>query len=84
MGRVDTGAARAFSDRVPVGRQGLAFGIKEASIPGASMLAGLSLPVIAAALGWRASFVAAAAVAAVVLVALPSPRWLAAGTVRGS
>lgn len=79
---VDTGAARAFADRVPVLRQGLAFGIKEASIPGASMLAGLSLPSVAAILGWRASFLAAAAVAAAVLVALPSPRSLAADTVR--
>lgn len=77
---VDTGAARAFADRVPALRQGLAFGIKEASIPGASMLAGLSLPSVAAILGWRASFLAAAVVAVVVLVALPSPRSLASET----
>lgn len=73
---VDTGAARAFADRVPGRRQGLAFGIKEASIPGASMLAGVSLPTLAAILGWRASFVAAGVVALVVLVALPAPRGL--------
>jgi MFS family permease len=75
---IDTGSARAFSDRVPAGTQGLAFGIKEASIPAASMLAGLSLPTVAATLGWRASFGAAAVVALAVLVALPSPRRLRA------
>lgn len=75
---IDTGAARAFADRVPTRSQGFAFGIKEASIPGASMLAGLSLPTVATVLGWRASFVAAAGVALVVLVLLPSPRGLAA------
>jgi MFS family permease len=73
---VDTGAARAFADRVPGRRQGLAFGIKEASIPGASMLAGVSLPTLAAVLGWRASFVAAGVVALIVLLALPTPRGL--------
>lgn len=75
---IDTGAARAFADRVPARTQGFAFGIKEASIPGASMLAGLSLPTVAAVLGWRASFLAATAVAIAVLVLLPSPRALAA------
>lgn len=75
---IDTGAARAFADRVPVRTQGLAFGIKEASIPGASMLAGLSLPTVAAVLGWRASFLAATVVAVLVLALLPSPRALAA------
>lgn len=78
MALIDTGAARAFSDRVPVGRQGFAFGIKEASIPTASLLAGLSLPSIAATLGWRATFLAGALVALAVLVALPAPRALRA------
>ncbi len=75
---IDTGAARAFADRVPVARQGFAFGIKEASIPGASMLAGLSLPSVAALLGWRASFLAATGIALLVLVLLPAPRSLVA------
>lgn len=78
MALIDTGAARAFADRVPVRVQGTAFGIKEASIPGASMLAGLSIPTVAALLGWRASFLAATVVAGVVLALLPSPRALTA------
>lgn len=68
---VDTGAALAFSDRVPATRQGSAFGIKEASIPAASLLAGVALPTLAGAFGWRAVFTAALGLAAVVLVALP-------------
>jgi hypothetical protein len=68
---IDTGAARAFADRVTRARQGRAFGIKEASVPGASLLAGLALPTVAAQLGWRATFVAALAVAAFVFLALP-------------
>lgn len=75
---IDTGAARAFADRVPPRAQGFAFGIKEASIPGASMLAGIALPTIATTLGWRATFLAATAVTAVVFVLLPRPRSLRA------
>jgi predicted MFS family arabinose efflux permease len=68
---VDTGAARAFADRIAPSRQGSAFGIKEASVPAASMLAGLALPTLATTLGWRATFVGALAIAVVVLLALP-------------
>lgn len=74
IGLIDTGAARAFSDRVPLARQGSAFGIKEASVPAASLLAGLALPTIAAQVGWRGTFVAAIAIAAAVLVVLPRTR----------
>lgn len=59
VGLVDTGGARAFSEGVPDRRHGLAFGIKEASIPAATLLAGLSIPLLAQQLGWRAAFVAA-------------------------
>ena len=58
---------------MPQTRQGAAFGIKEASIPAASMLAGLSLPTVASLFGWRASFAGAAGVAAVVALSLPRP-----------
>jgi predicted MFS family arabinose efflux permease len=56
VGLVDTAAASAFSSTVRRARQGLAFGIKEASVPVASMVAGVSVPVAAAWLGWRATF----------------------------
>lgn len=73
VGLIDTGAARAFADRVPATRQGTAFGIKEASVPAASLLAGLALPTVAVEFGWRAMFVAALGVAAVVWLLLPDP-----------
>jgi MFS family permease len=68
---VDTGAARAFADRVPVGGQGRAFGIKEASVPAASLVAGVALPVLATPIGWRAAFATAPVVALLVLLVLP-------------
>lgn len=77
MALIDTGAARAFADRIRPARQGTAFGIKEASIPAASMLAGLSIPTLAAALGWRATFVGALVVAGLILLLVPSRAALA-------
>lgn len=73
LGLVDPGGARALSAAVPLRRQGLAFGIKEASVPTASLLAGASLPLVA---GWRGSFVAGGVLAA--LIAAAVPRGLAA------
>lgn len=37
-------------------RQGLAFGIKQSAIPAATLLAGLSVPIIATTVGWRWAF----------------------------
>lgn len=71
VGLVDTGAARAFGDAVPPTRHGIAFGAKEASVPAASLAAGLSIPVLAEQLGWRAAFVAGALLAPLVWVLVP-------------
>ncbi|MBC9732812.1 CynX/NimT family MFS transporter [Nocardioides marmotae] len=46
--------------RVPQRLHGLAFGIKQSSLPAASMFAGLGVPLLALTVGWRATFVAAA------------------------
>jgi MFS family permease len=67
---VDTGGARAFTTSISVRRRGLAFGVKEASVPFASMLAGLAVPLLATTIGWRAAFLAAAAIGPVAWVAL--------------
>lgn len=67
----DTGGARAISAGVPPDRQGLAFGGKEASIPIASMLAGLAVPTLGTHLGWRSAYVVAAVVAAFVIALIP-------------
>lgn len=42
-------------------RQGLAFGIKQAAIPVATLVAGLAVPLVALTAGWRWAFVAALA-----------------------
>jgi predicted MFS family arabinose efflux permease len=45
-----------MADQVPLARQGLAFGIKQAAIPAAVLVSGLALPVLALPLGWRPTF----------------------------
>jgi len=59
------------SDRVVSGRQGLAFGIKQAAIPVATLLGGLAVPAIALTVGWRYGFGCAAALAVVGWIVVP-------------
>jgi MFS family permease len=47
----------AILESVPRKRQGIAFGVKQAAVPGATLLAGLSSPLVAARFGWRWAFV---------------------------
>ncbi|MDT5031738.1 MAG: hypothetical protein QOC94_1909, partial [Actinoplanes sp.] len=60
----------SLSRHVPVRRQGLSFGVKQAAIPVSTLLAGAAVPLVALTLGWRWAFVfaAVAAVAALWLV----------------
>jgi MFS family permease len=46
-------------------RQGMSFGAKQGAIPMASTLAGILLPVVGLAIGWRFTFIVAAALALV-------------------
>ena len=65
-------AANALVVRqVPFARRGLAFGIKQSAIPGATALAGIAVPTVALTVGWRWAFVAAGLIAAVVAVVVP-------------
>ena len=57
--------------KVPQGRQGLAFGVKQAAIPTATLLAGLAVPSLATTVGWRWAFVASATLALVVSLLVP-------------
>jgi predicted MFS family arabinose efflux permease len=57
---------------VPDHRRGLAFGVKQAAIPGATLLAGVAVPTLALTVGWRWAFVAGAAIAIPVLFTMPS------------
>jgi predicted MFS family arabinose efflux permease len=64
----------AIFEAVPHDRQGLVFGIKQAAVPIAMMLAGLTAPVVAARLGWHHAFLIPAgfAIVAVLLAAVQS------------
>ena len=54
----------AIFDGVARERQGVGFGAKQAAVPLASVLAGISLPVIGLVFGWRWAFVLAGVIAA--------------------
>lgn len=47
---------RLIVNSIPLERRGLGFGIKQSSLPAASVLAGLSVPLIALTFGWRYAF----------------------------
>lgn len=47
----------AVARGIPRSQQGLAFGFKQSSIPAASLVAGLIVPVLGATLGWRSAFI---------------------------
>lgn len=66
---------------VPAGRRALALGVKQAAIPMATLLAGLSIPVIALTLGWRWAF-GLTACAALAIAAAGLARGKAAGRTR--
>ncbi|HEY6779328.1 MAG TPA: MFS transporter [Thermoleophilaceae bacterium] len=61
-----------MAQQIPRGRQGLAFGIKQSAIPGAILVSGLALPLLALPLGWRPTF--ALAGLAALLAALVAAR----------
>jgi MFS family permease len=50
----------ALARGVRTGRQGLAFGMKQASIPAATLLSGLAVPLVGITIGWRWAFIGCA------------------------
>lgn len=62
------GANRLLARTTSPERLGFAFGLKQSAPPAATMLAGLSVPLLALTLGWRWTFVAAALVAIMVAI----------------
>jgi len=56
---------------VPANRRGLAYGVKQASLPAASLLAGLGVPLVVLTVGWRWAFAVAALLAIPAAIALP-------------
>lgn len=53
-------------------REGLVFGVKQAAIPFATLLAGAALSLSAQRVGWRSTLLAGSAASALALVAVPS------------
>jgi len=64
-----TAANKLLGQSVEPGRLGLAMAIKQSGMPGASMLGGLAVPIIALTIGWQWGYVAAAVLAAAALTA---------------
>ena len=72
----------SLAREVPAGRQGLSFGIKQAAIPVATLLAGVAVPTLAVTVGWRWAFVGGAALALAVSFFVPAAA--AKGVVGGA
>jgi MFS family permease len=53
-------------------RQGLAFGVKQAAVPVATLLTGVSVPVVGLTIGWRWAFAIAGVLALLALLLVPS------------
>lgn len=60
-----------LSRSMPAERMGLSFGVKQASVPLATLMAGAAVPAVALTLGWRWAFGIAAALALTALAAAP-------------
>ncbi|WP_298336110.1 MFS transporter [Ferrimicrobium sp.] len=71
-----------LTSRVHLARQGFAFGVKQAAIPVSTLLAGISVPLVALTFGWRYAYLGAAIVALTVTVLLPKSQGMRTG-VRG-
>ncbi|WP_207954872.1 MFS transporter [Saccharopolyspora elongata] len=56
---------------IPANRRGMGFGVKQSSIPAATLLAGVAVPAVALTVGWRWVFVIAGVVGLVAAVAVP-------------
>lgn len=72
VGLTEPGIAATLARLVPSDRQGVAFGVKEASIPGATLLAGAAVPAVALTVGWRWAFAGAVLLVPVLWVLVPS------------
>jgi predicted MFS family arabinose efflux permease len=76
------GVGALLSQRIPAGRLGLAFGIKQAGIPGATLLGGVLVPTAATTFGWRPTMGVLAALALIGSIAVLRSPADGAGVVR--
>ena len=70
-GVMQVAANLTIFDGVRPDRQGVAYGAKQSAVPMASVIGGLSLPLIGLVFGWRWGFVLAGALAAILAVSVP-------------
>jgi len=70
-GLIQVASNLAIFDGVAIRRQGLGFGAKQASVPMASVLAGISLPLIGLVFGWRWVFAFAGLIALTLAISAP-------------
>jgi predicted MFS family arabinose efflux permease len=61
----------ALARGVRVERQGLAFGMKQAAIPAATLLSGLAVPLVGTTVGWRWAFIGCALGALAIACTMP-------------
>lgn len=66
-----TAVNRFLSSAVPPHRRGIAFGIKQASVPTATLLAGVAVPAIALTVGWEYVFLAVGLIGVAITLAIP-------------
>ncbi|WP_433782046.1 MFS transporter [Actinomycetospora sp. CA-101289] len=69
MGQLSTNLTLARA--MPAERLGLSFGVKQACVPLATLLAGLAVPAVGLTVGWRWAYVIAAVLALAALAAAP-------------
>ncbi len=69
-----TASNLVLARRIDPAHQGLAFGIKQSSVPLAFLLGGLAVPAIALTVGWRWAFAGAAVAALGAAMWVPRPR----------
>lgn len=69
MGQLATNLTLARA--MPAGRLGLSFGVKQACVPLATLLAGVAVPTVGLTVGWRWAYVIGAGLALAALVVAP-------------
>lgn len=65
------GSNLSLARAVPSHRLGLSFGVKQAAIPLATLIAGMAVPVIGIPLGWRAAFAISGVLSLAALLLVP-------------
>lgn len=72
-GAIQPAANRHLARTIGNGRQGFAFGVKQAAIPASTLLSGVAVPAVGATVGWRWAFIGASVLAVVVGLLIPRP-----------